>query len=137
MDLEQKSLSPCVWSSLLFITNAINAFYNGHKVYSILFALLTITSVINHMDTTPIKQMADKACVYMIVLNGAYIFFQKNYEPIIIGAIIALFISTIILYNIGKITCTMCFHPEDAIKHNYHVLMHFLASLGHHLIIFF
>ncbi len=83
MDLEQKSLSPCVWSSLLFITNAINAFYNGHVVYSILFVLLTITSVINHMDTTPIKQMADKACVYMIVLNGAYIFFQKTMNQLL------------------------------------------------------
>lgn len=132
---EGGSFNPCVLSSLIFLTNAHSAIMTDKCLYSVLFVLLTTSSVINHWNTSPLKQTIDKICVYAVVLYGLYVFMNKKYSIGYQVIILMLFISTVILYNIGKYTCTMCFDPDDNVKYMYHVLMHILASLGHHLII--
>lgn len=129
--------NPCVLSSFIFLTNVHSAIVTKNYVYSFLFALLTTSSVINHWNSTPLKQVIDKMCVYAVVLYGLYVFMNKKYSVINQIIILLLFISTVVLYNIGKYTCTMCFDQDDDVKYAYHVLMHILASLGHHFIILF
>ena len=133
--------NPCVLSSLVFLTNA----YTAHttkidnsklmNIYCLLFIMLSLSSVINHYNSTPIKQYIDKICVYMVVLYGLYIFLYQNYSIISQAAVILLFLSSVVLYNYGKYTCTFCFDPDEEIRYYYHVLMHILASLGHHFIL--
>lgn len=132
---EGGGFNPCVLSSLIFLTNMHSAVATKNYAYSLLFGLLTVSSVINHWNTTPVKQYVDKICVYAVVLYGLYVFINKKYSIGYQVIILMLFISTVVLYNIGKYTCTMCFDPDDDVKYFYHVLMHILASLGHHLII--
>ncbi len=126
--------SLCTWSSLFFLTNAFHALMIGEYLYGILFILLTMSSFVYHLKPTQDKQIIDKIFVYMVVAYGGYKLY-KNFIYQNTFLIIALFLSTVVLYHIGKETNTMCFHPDETIQQYYHVFMHFLASLGHHLII--
>lgn len=47
-------------SSCVFITNVVSAFYKQYYVYSFLFFLLTITSLMVHSNNTIFINMADK-----------------------------------------------------------------------------
>ena len=54
-----------VFSSLLFIANVITAFIRGYYCYSLLFIILTITSVLvhSHKNNIIIKYL-DKVAIY-------------------------------------------------------------------------
>ena len=126
------------YSSMFFITNSLAAFYKGYYVYSFLFIILTITSLIVHSNNTIYTNIIDKFAVASIVLYGGYMLFTKiNIEKFLeISLIVSAFLICIFLYMYGYFTESFCYHPEKEIGDIYHSFLHFIASLGHHFIIF-
>jgi len=130
----------CCYSSLLFITNVIVCYYYKYYLYSLLFAGLTISSVIHHSHKTFLSYSIDKFFVFSVVGYGSYVFFNKIFENIfnIYYAIIVVitFLGTIILYYYGSLKGCFVFGKDINECDKWHQLLHLLSSLGHHFIIF-
>ena len=127
-----------VYSSLFFITNVITAFLNKYYLYSLLFCILTITSLIVHYNDNSFTNFIDKIAVSAIVLYGAYMLYNKinNNNYINCLVIIVTFIYCIYFYIYGFLTKKFCFCEQKCISQKYHFIMHIVASIGHHFIIF-
>ena len=67
-----------LFSSLIFITNTLSAYYKHYFLYSILFFCLTITSVIFHYHTTIYTNIMDKIFIFAIVLYGGHLLYKKT-----------------------------------------------------------
>jgi hypothetical protein len=64
-------------SSLVFVTNIITAYINEQYVYSFLFCILTITSLIVHYKNNYYTNIIDKIAILSIVLYGGYMLCNK------------------------------------------------------------
>jgi len=131
------------YSSLIFLTNvAHNLFYENY-LYAAAFMFLTITSLFHHANTTKLSYFFDKIACIMIVLYGGYFFYkkclniQKPIEYFYAVIIVFTFLSTMFLYYYGFQCTHYCFSLDNDVAQFYHVLMHFVSSIGHHLIINF
>jgi hypothetical protein len=131
------------YSSLIFLTNvAHNLFYENY-FYASAFMFLTITSLFHHANTTNLTYFFDKIACIIVVLYGGYFFYKKCLnikKPIqVFYAVIIVFtfLSTMFLYYYGFQCTHYCFSLDDDVAQFYHVLMHFVSSIGHHLIINF
>ena len=126
------------FSSLIFITNVLSAIFKENYLYAGLFFLLTVTSLIVHSNHTLYTNLIDKLAIGLVVLFGGYTFYNKLHasNPIISSLIILTFITTIFLYMFGYCTASFCFHEDIYVGNLYHVLLHFISSIGHHMIIF-
>ena len=131
-----------VLTSLYLFTNFISAFIREHHVYSILFLILTITSVINHTisnlyGTNSSIQQMDRIAVYSVAVYGAYhLYIHMSWDQWFrILIIISTFFCTILLYEYGCREYKYCFDPNPIIAQMYHGYMHMIGSIGHHLII--
>jgi len=71
----------CVYSSFIYLTNALVAYYYEYYIYSALFVLLTIISIIYHSTYNKYVYVIDKIVVLVIVLYGGYILYNKNFGP--------------------------------------------------------
>jgi hypothetical protein len=128
-----------VFSSLLFIANAVTAFIRGYYSYSFLFIILTITSVLVHSDKNNIIiRYLDKVAIYSIVIYGAYVLYNKINTKNLFKCFVAFitFVFCIYLYFYGFFSKTMCFSEDKFIGNIYHCVMHIIGSLGHQFIIF-
>jgi len=127
-----------VLSSLVFITNIISAFLCKKYTYSFLFVILTITSLVYHSNNNIYTNIIDKIGILLIVVYGAITLYNKTHTNkfIFIITVIILFLLTNFLYIYGYFTKQLCFNNEICIGNNYHSLLHYLSSFGHHLIIF-
>jgi hypothetical protein len=130
-------------TSFIFITNALAALYMKNYIYSLLFLLLTVTSICIHSKVDFYKNsrtticILDKIMIGCIVIYGAYIFYTKSDKSIILNIIIIItFLTCIWLYYYGSYTNDLCFHKDILIAENYHAILHMIGSLGHHMIIF-
>jgi len=126
-------------SSLFFITNSIHALYNQTYIYALVFAFLTVTSLIRHSIQNLTTYIIDRIAILCVVVCGGYILYKKSkiilnkklfFEIIIICIIIIAFFTTIFLYKY------QCFHHNVNIANLYHSLLHLVGSTGHHLIMF-
>lgn len=81
MEVEKEEIinkpSILLYSSLFFITNAIAAFFYKYYLYSFLFLILTITSLIVHTNDNMYTNIIDKIAVIAIVLYGTYMLYNK------------------------------------------------------------
>lgn len=131
----------CFYSSIVFITNSILALYYNYLVYSLLFFILVITSLIVHSDNNIYALGIDKIAIFCVVFYGGYLFFEKckhiTSTSQIILAIIAImtFLTTIYLYYYGYMNNTYCYHEDRYIGNLYHSLLHIIASVGHNIIV--
>ena len=64
-------------SSLFFITNTATALFNEYYVYSFLFFILTITSLVVHYNDNIYTNTIDKIAVSSIVVYGGYMAYSK------------------------------------------------------------
>jgi hypothetical protein len=138
---QNKNIQKCsilFYSSLFFITNAITAFLREYYLYSLLFCILTTTSLIVHSNDNIYTNLMDKTAVGSIVLYGGYTLYNKiNINKCVYCSIIIItFLSCIYLYIYGFFTKKYCFCHEKCIAQKYHVIMHIIGSVGHHFIIF-
>jgi hypothetical protein len=141
--LDNTSLPNTFYSSLIFLTNvAHNLFYENY-LYAAAFMLLTITSLIHHANTTKLTYVFDKLACIIVVLYGGYFFYnkclniKKPIQYVYATIIIITFLLTLFLYYYGFQCKHYCFSLDDNVAQFYHVLMHMVSSLGHHLIINF
>lgn len=118
-------------SGLVFASNAILLWLNNQPLYATLMCFLTITSVWNHYVETKISTFIDKIAVYAVVLYGGYHFFchYALYNLHIALTIITMFIASGLIYYVilPQITTPLRYVQI-------HGLLHFVASIGHHLI---
>jgi len=125
-------------SSLVFITNVVSTFSQKMYTYSLLFFGLTMTSVAVHYHTTIYTSIIDKVFVYAIVFYGGHVLYVKttpDTQPKVLGIVIT-FLLCIILFFYGYLANEYCYHPEKQVSNRYHGLLHVVASLGHHCIVF-
>jgi len=124
------------YSSLLFITNAINAWWYYHYVYSFLFSTLSVTSVLYHSMYTPYTKQIDRVALMSVMLYGFSILYRKPIRYVYNVSIWTTFILCGILYVYGYYTNRFCYHPDVHIGNSYHCLLHVVSSVGYHLILF-
>jgi hypothetical protein len=125
------------FSSFIFITNAITAYYKNDIPYCLLFASLTATSLTVHTNDNVYTNTLDKIVISCVVLYGAYRLINKispETQIFTIFLIVLTFLSNIILYLYGYYSNQFCFHPQKYIADQYHYYLHVLGSIGHHLI---
>lgn len=112
----------CVYSSLLFLTNVVVAYWYEYFVYSVIFLLLTVTSVCYHSHYTTFTQNIDKVAIYLVVFYGGYLFYTKiknrpenvTTTQVALSFIIGLtFLSTILLYYYGYMMSSLCFCEDS------------------------
>ena len=125
------------FSSFIFITNAITAYYKNDIPYCLLFVSLTATSLTVHTYDNFYTNTLDKIIIGCVVLYGAYRITSKispETHIFTISLIVLTFLSNIILYLYGYYSNQFCFHPQKYIADQYHYYLHVLSSIGHHLI---
>lgn len=127
----------CVYSSFLFLMNIFLAYKYNHTMYSFLFFCLFITSILFHANRNNKKlKLIDKITVYLVVIYGFLVFYNKITNNNKINILIVLsFISVIYIYHYGFIINDYCFHENKKIADNYHSLVHVFTCVGHGLII--
>jgi hypothetical protein len=130
----------CFYSSIIFISNILIAYCYKYYVYSLLFLLLLITSLIFHSNNNIYTLLIDKISIILVVLYGGYLFIDKinksdevKYFYLLI--IIFTFIITIYLYYFGYCYNKYCFCEDKEMANKYHSLIHIISSVGHNLII--
>ena len=135
------TLSNTFYSSLVFLTNvAHNLFYENY-FYAAAFMFLTITSLFYHSHmTSKLIYVIDKIAIIIVVLHGSYFFYikcfdiQKPIEYFYATTIVIMFLSTLFLYYYGFQCQKYCFSLDIDVAQFYHVLIHIISSVGHHLI---
>uniref|UniRef100_A0A6C0B801 Uncharacterized protein n=1 Tax=viral metagenome TaxID=1070528 RepID=A0A6C0B801_9ZZZZ len=131
------------YTALLFITNFINARFNGYYYYSTWFYLLIITSILFHgfYPKSIVMNLIDKIPILGIVATGSYIFYTKTNvvsypKKITFGLfIIGSFVYVLLIFFYGFLTEQFCFNPDQKIANTYHAMIHLVSSISHHAII--
>ena len=126
------------YSSTLFLTNVTINYYLKYYIYSFLFLLLTLSSLIHHSNNTQSTYLCDQISIILVVFYGLFICYNKIYKKKYLNLflILILFLSTIFFYHHGYNIEYYCFSKDKNISNFYHVLMHLISSIGHHLIVF-
>ena len=137
-DLLIQKINILLFSSLFFITNILTAYYKKYYLYSFLFCILTLTSLIYHSNNNIYTNIIDKIAIISIVLYGAFTLYNKmNFNKCLNCLIILIsFLTCIYLFYYGFITKQYCFNNNKCIANNYHSILHIISSIGHHFIIF-
>jgi hypothetical protein len=127
---------PLILSSLVFSTNMIMAQFKDEPTYSFLFGLLTVSSLFFYVTPSLYTNVADKVAVLLfVVCYGAYQLYLKGDHSICYVAMIVFsFLACVGLFFYGYFTQQYCYDPELGVW--YHVLLHFISSMGHHAILF-
>ena len=119
-----------VYSSLLFITNALHALYKKHYFYSFSFFSLSISSILFYSFPSIYTNLFDKVFIILVVSCGASLFIHKTlFQQLVISLS---FFFTILFFYFGYFTNSFCYGPFG---NDYHIALHFISSIGHHLIL--
>ena len=129
-----------VYTSFIFLTNVITAFYREYYLYAFLFFILTMTSVIVHTNDNMYTNIIDKISVFCVVVYGGNMLWNKylicnEFEYFMPAFIVFAFAFCIFVYIYGYLQQKYCFHSQKCIADVYHSLLHLISSFGHHLII--
>jgi hypothetical protein len=130
-----------VYTSFIFLTNVITAFYREYYLYAFLFIMLTMTSVIVHTNDNIYTNTIDKFSVFCVVIYGGNMLWNKylvchEFEYFIPTFMVVISFSfCIFVYIYGYLQQNYCFHSQKCIADVYHSLLHLISSFGHHLII--
>lgn len=129
------------YSSFIFIANSVICYIYNYYLYSFLFSLLTITSLLYHSSKNSFIKIVDQIVAGLIVMYGGYVLYKNSFkfknirELIFLLIIILTFLGTIFLYYYGYLTNSYCFHENMYSSQLYHTLIHVLSCLGHSLIV--
>jgi len=130
----QKNICPLFWTSLIFATNMFAAFFAGLYFYSLLFACLTITSLVVHTECNIWTNLVDKLAISAIFFYGLFRVCHKGYCKVWLNlGIIITFLFCVWVYLWGYLTNQYVFSKESSEK--WHIIMHIIGSVGHHGII--
>ena len=119
-----------IFTSLIFISNGLHALYKKRFIYSFLFFFLTLTSLLFYSLPSIYTNLFDKLAILLVVSYGGFLLYFKNtFQQFVISLT---FLCTIILFFFGYFTSSFCYGPHGD---DYHAALHFISSLGHHLIL--
>ena len=144
-------LNCCYYSSFVFIINILIGIYCQYYLYSFLFVILLITSLIHHSNYTDFTYVLDKTLCLYIVLYGTLLFFQKGKEhftlisnnkttilfyvkSILFISIVVSFLIVLGLYYYGYYTKQYVFDSDILTGLKTHSLIHYLSAYAHSLI---
>ena len=152
----------CVVSSFIFLTNAIIAYSYSQYVISVLWVLLSITSVVYHslrlehtsglvytdMRIRANKRnewlrrayMADVLVFTILIIIVIYTHYNNMTQTkmtlnvILLNIVIFSLLGYILfIYFYGEIKSQYCFHKYSDIAEKWHSTIHLCGSLAHHL----
>ena len=144
----------------IYIYNIILGIYCNYYLYSFLFFILLITSLIHHSNYTDFTYILDKTLCFYIVLYGTLLFYQKSrehfqsieinnntnkYNNIVINflfncktilflSIIILFLTVIYLYYYGYYYKKYVFDSDITTSFKSHSFIHYISAFAHSLI---
>ena len=123
-------------SSFIFLTNSFIAAHFNYVLYSVLFFILFLTSILFRLNKNMFTYALDKLFVYAIILYGGYMFYMKypSIHTLISLLIVSTFLSVIFMYEYGYVTKQYCFDNDSVLSETYHALLHVVSSIGHTLI---
>jgi len=125
-----KGMEPMI-SSLLFITNVLSSLWYQQYVYSFLFFMLTMTSILFHSHPNFYTNAIDKCAIGAVVMYGGYLLYSKTKDNLFqVMLIISSFLIVVVLFFYGYCTNQYCYDPQYG--NHYHCLLHGISSLGHH-----
>ena len=150
----------CQLSSFIFIINIILGIYCNYYLYSFLFFILLITSLIHHSNYTDFTYILDKTLCFYIVLYGTLLFYQKSrehfqsieinnntnkYNNIVINflfnckiilflIVIISFLTVIYLYYYGYYYKKYVFDSDITTSFKSHSFIHYISAFAHSLI---
>jgi hypothetical protein len=90
-----------------------------------------------HSEKNVMTFVLDQCAMCGVVFYGGYLFQANisNYSFVTLSLIISTFLLTLYLFIYGYFTKSYCFDEDEYIGEQYHALLHFISSFGHHLII--
>ena len=143
----------CQVSSFVFIINIIIGIYYKYYLYSLLFIILLITSLIHHSNYTDFTYVLDKTLCLYIVLYGTLLFFQKSkehftiinyntintkflfyFKSILFISIIISFLLVLYLYYYGYYYKKYVFDNNIVNSFRCHSFIHYLSCVAHIII---
>lgn len=154
----------CVFSSFIFLTNAIVSFIYSHYVIGILWIVVCVTSIIyhsvrlantSHLENTYMiiqanqqNKWLDVAYVFDIVATVgliasiSYVHFlnmgrtKMTWNVILLNIFIFSLLGYILfIYFYGKKISQYCFHKDSDVAEKWHSTIHLGGSLAHHLLV--
>jgi hypothetical protein len=73
-------VSLCFLSSFIFLSNVLHNYWLGNNTYSILFGILSATSIAVHYNDNFYTNIIYKFSVTSIVIYGGYTYYNKTLE---------------------------------------------------------
>lgn len=133
---DEPRISPLVYTSLLLTTNVATAYMTAQYYYAFLFAVLTLTSVMVHLEDEPVINAIDKMVIVAVVVKGSTLLYSnyQNMRPLVLLITIATFSYCVLTYYLGAVLKRGCSDPDSNVSERWHMGMHVLGSFGHHLI---
>lgn len=131
--------NPCIYSSFIFWINVLVGIYYQEYIYSSLFVVLFITSILFHSNSKKkTYYFLDLIVIFTIFIYGGYIFCKKiitkpNHN--ITFFILVSFITTLYLFFYGYYSNQYCYDVNKQVANLYHSLLHIIGSLGHIFIV--
>jgi len=99
--------------------------------------VLFITSIIYRLYYNIYTIILDKVAIFAVVLYGGVLFWNKTLSSdkfYALPFIIATFVGTGYLYLYGYLHNEFCFDEDPDVNESTHAFLHFISSMGHHLI---
>ena len=144
-------LNCCYYSSFIFIVNIVIGIYCKYYLYSFLFLILLITSLIHHSNYTDFTYVIDKTLCLYIVFYGTLLFYQKSIEHFtlinnnnstilfyvkssLFIFIVVSFLLVLYLYYYGYYTKKYVFDSDILNGLRTHSFIHYISSFAHSLI---
>jgi len=129
-------MSPSFWSSFIFLTNVVHFLIVGYYQYAYLFMVLFVTSIICRLYDNIYILALDKLAIIAVVSYGGTLFWNKlsTEKAYALPFIVATFVGTIYLYSYGYYCKKFCFDEDPDVNESTRAFLHFISSMGHHLI---
>jgi cation transport ATPase len=130
-------MTPTLWSSFLFLTNVAHFLITGYYEYAELFMTLFVSSILYRLYDNIFTIILDKLAILAVILYGGSMFWNKMYSSekrYVMPFIVLTFVGTIYLYSYGYCYNEFCFDEDPDVNQSSHAFLHFIYSMGHHLI---
>ena len=140
----------CNYSPYVFATNVVANIVFGEYIYAMCFAGLLTTSLLfyhysaMYSGTTPEEiqnriwwlYVIDKIAILLVIFVGGSLVVSKAKWSLLSVAVISTFLVVLYIYYYGYLTNQYCYNPDTQVAYKWQSILHYISSIGHHLILF-